>query len=952
MQIVGGLVDVIRPVLRSAEQLRRIGSGLGQGQDIYIVKRALGWLLGSLAGLCLLVSSGWAGSTSAPGGYQSFVDTSGQLTLNDILSNRYANLFVPSAEGGLRLSGAGSAIWVSVPLEHATTYLLELHNPSIARINVYLLQDDLLRVSHSAGMADPRSSIPLPHGGFAFPINVTDTEGKKLLVRLQNDYPITTHLTMVPLNEITRIHIRHQALQGILVGLMLAAALTALLLGTVRRAPLHLLLGLSALLFALSGLSGVGWALHNWAFLHGQTGNLVALAGFVVLAAVLHGAQPIPGTSGGRSERIGVLLAGGLLVAVSIAQPATVQTLLTATRIALPLLMLSLVAIAVLRREAVDLLFGVASLLLLASWLVEYLLGVPPHGVTHHLMDLLLWSALLCYSWSLFRRQQRTTLRQLQQRHTEASVGDQRRARARFLARISHEIRTPMNGVLGMSELLLDTALSAKQRDYVQTIHSSGNDLLDLINDILDLSRLESGQLVLEQSRFDLHSLIDDCLTNCRNRLNHRPIELISFIQPDVPKMMEGDPARLRQIIMSLLNNANVNTDEGEILLVAAMEKQADGPQLLRLAIQDTGHPMSEESRNSLLEAAAPAGHLVDMLERQGQLSLYISQQLVRRMRGQVGIKESSEQGNTLWVMLPADFVESPAEVDLPGHCLADRNILIVDDNATCRKVLQQQASAWQMAARTASSGREALAMLRAQANLNSPFDILLVDQSMPGMSGLELASKIKDDPLISGELLIIMLTGVNQLPSRIVARNAGIRRVLNKPVSGYTLRTTLVDEWLQHSERNRNTAAVEESPREKPDTDFFQVLVAEDNAISSRVIQGMLAKLKVPCDAVDDGEKAIQAVQQGAYDLVLMDCEMHGMDGFTATECIRQWEQQHAMAPVPIIALTAHILPEHRERARLAGMNGHMAKPIDLAQLKALLDYWIKHQTPAGSNH
>ena len=914
------------------------------------MKRTLGWLLSSMLGLCLLVSTGWANSSNAPIGYQSFVDTSGQLTLNDILSNRYANLFVPSAEGALKLPGAGAAIWVSVPLEHTTTYLLELHNPSIARINVYLLHHDLLRVSHAGGMADPYSSIPLPHGGFAFPINVNDTQGKKLLVRLQNDYPITTHLTMVPLNEITRIHIRHQALQGMLVGLMLAASLTALLLGTVRRQPLHLLLSLSGVLFALSGLSGVGWALHNWSFLHGQTGSLLALGGLFALASALHGAQPIPGTTGGAAERIGILLVGALLIAVSIAQPAAAQILLSVTRMALPLIMLSLIAVALLRRESVDLLFCIATSLLTASWLLVHILGLRPHGLTQHLGELLLWAALLCYSWSLLRRQQRNTLQQLQERHTEATVDDQRRSRARFLARISHEIRTPMNGVLGMSELLLDTALSAKQRDYVQTIHSSGNDLLNLINDILDLSRLESGQLVLEHSRFDLHALIDDCLVHCRNRLNHQPIELISFIQPEVPKLMEGDPTRLRQILMSLLNNANINTEEGEILLVAALEKQTEGPDLLRFAIQDTGHPISEEFRESLLEPAALTGHLADMLERQGQLSLYISQQLVRMMHGQVGIKDSSEQGNTVWVMLPAVFVETAAEADLQGHCLVDRNILIVDDNATCRKVLKQQASVWQMAPRTASTGREALAMLRAQANLSNPFDILLVDQSMPGMSGLELASKIKDDPLISNDLLIIMLTGVNQLPSRIVARNAGIRRVLNKPVAGYTLRTTLIDEWLQYSERHRTAAPIEEPLRELREVDF-QVLVAEDNAVSSRVIQGMLSKLKVPCEAVTDGEKAIRAVQQGNYDLVLMDCEMQGMDGFTATECIREWEQQHAIVPVPIIALTAHILPEHRERARLAGMNGHMAKPVDLAQLKALLDYWMERQTTAGSD-
>lgn len=909
------------------------------------MKRTLGVLLSALLGLWLLVGSCWASNAGAPEGYQSFVDTSGQLTLNDILSNRYANLFVPTAESPLKVPGAGAALWINVPLEHATTYLLELHNPSIARINVYLLQDDLLRVSHSSGIADPRASIPLPHGGFAFPVNVTERDGKKLLVRLQNDYPMTTHLTMVPLSEVTRVHIRHQSVQGILVGLLLGTALTALLLGTLRRDPLHLLLGISAALFALSGLTGVGWALHNWSFLHGQTGNLLSLAGFIVLSAGLHGAMPLPGTTGSRAERIIILVVGTLILSISIAQPASIQMVLSGLRIVLPGLMLVLIAVALVRRNPVDPLFTAGTLLLTSSWLLEQLLGLPPHGITQHLTDLLLWGSLLCYSWSQFRQQQAHTLIQIMQQHEQASAREHREARIRFLARISHELRTPMNGVLGMSELLLDTALSSKQRDYVQTIHSSGNDLLNLINDVLDLSRLESGQLTLEKMRFDLHSLIDDCLENCRTRLNHQPVELISFIHPDVPRSMEGDSARLRQIIMSLLNNANANTEEGEILLVVAAEEQADGSQTLRLVVQDTGHPMGAEARSSLLEAAAPTGLLVDMMERQGQLSLYISQQLVRMMGGQIGIKESSEQGNSIWITLPAELIDTPDDSSRQSQCLTDLNILIVDDNATCRKVLQQQASAWHMVPRTAASGREALAMLRAQANLNNPFDILLLDQSMPGMTGLELASKIKDDPLIGDDLLIIMLTGINQLPSRIIARNAGIRRVLNKPVSGYTLRTTLIDEWLQFKQRSRVTPAVEE-PGEASESDF-QVLVAEDNAISSRVIQGMLARLKVSCDAVNNGEKAVQAVQSGNYDLVLMDCEMQGMDGFTATRHIRDWEQRQAMSPVPIIALTAHILPEHRERARQAGMTGHMAKPVELAQLEALLNHWKASRRP-----
>lgn len=913
------------------------------------MKRTLGLLLGGLLGLCLLISTSWASEGHTPSAYQTFMDTSGQLSLNDILSNRYANLFVPNADGEFKLPGAGAALWVNLPLEHATTYLLELHNPSVSRINVYLLQDELLRVSHSAARTDARSSIPLPHGGYAFPINVTDTEGKRLLVRLQNDYPITTHLSLVPLHEVTGIHIRHQALQGSLLGLLLGTALTALLLGATRRSPLQLLLGLATGLFVVSSLTSVSWALYNWSFLHGHTGSLLHLAGLIVLAATLQGMQPAPGTSGGRKARIGILLVGAVLVATCIAQPSTIPVLESLMRIIIPAIMLLVVVTAWLRHEPTDPLFAMAGVLLGASWLLEELLGLPPHGMTQHLVHLLLWAALSCLSWSLFRRQNKAALRRVQRSHSEKTAIDLQHTRARFLSRLSHEIRTPMNGVLGMSELLLNTALSAKQRDYVQTIHSSGNDLLNLINDILDLSRLESGQLSLEHLRFDLHSLIDDCLENCRNRLSHNPVELISFIHPDVPQMMEGDPARLRQILMSLLKNAGTRTAAGEILLTAAVEQSAEGARSLRFVIQDSGRAMSAESRASLLETAAPSGALADLIERQGQLSLYISQQLIRRMGGEAGIKESSEKGNTVWLALPGNFVDSPAEPDQLGQCLIDRNVLIVDDNATCRKVLQQQTAAWQMSPRTASSGREALALLRAQANLDHPFDILLVDQSMPGMNGLELASKIKDDPLIGEELLVIMLSDVHQLPSRIVARNAGISRILHKPVSGYTLRSTLIDEWLQHSTAPRSSTPDEPALQQLPAADF-RVLIAEDNTVSGRVIEGMLSELSIPCDTVVNGEQALQAVQQGIYNLVLMDCEMQVMDGFTATEHIRQWEQQHGFAPVPIIALTAHILPEHRERARLSGMDGHMAKPIDLGQLHTLLAYWMKRSTEAGS--
>ncbi|WVM89469.1 response regulator [Halopseudomonas pachastrellae] len=506
-----------------------------------------------------------------------------------------------------------------------------------------------------------------------------------------------------------------------------------------------------------------------------------------------------------------------------------------------------------------------------------------------------------------------------------------------------------MNGVLGMSELLLDTALSAKQRDYVQTIHGSGNDLLNLINEIIDMSRLESGQLTLERVQFDLHALVNDCLDIYRIRAEAQGVELIGFVHPEVPRTLQGDPTRLRQVLMNLLANALHQTDSGEVLLVVGLEKRDNAPQL-RFAVQDTGENMPEEARDSLLNNDFKVTRFLDQSDTDGKLPLVITRQLIGMMHGQIGIKASGEQGNTVWFTLPATHLDNPAEeASAEGRSLVDRSILIVD-NATCRKVLQQQTTAWGMRAQSASSGREALATLRNQANLGNPFDIILLDQSMPGMSGVELASRIKDDAVLGNDLLIIMLTGINQVPSRVIARNAGIRRILSKPVAGYTLRTTLIDEWSQ-----RRAASSDSADRDQQETEQdsgmdgdYRVLIAEDNAISTKVILGMLAKLGVSATAVDNGARAVEAVQQQSFDLVLMDCEMPEMDGFTAAEQIRRWEQRSGTQPIPVIALTAHILPEHRERARKAGMNGHMAKPVELNQLREQLQHWraLKNDT------
>ena len=555
---------------------------------------------------------------------------------------------------------------------------------------------------------------------------------------------------------------------------------------------------------------------------------------------------------------------------------------------------------------------------------------------------------LFLYSLVLRSRQRERAHAQLHASRAEATSRAEQAGKAKFLARISHEIRTPMNGVLGMTELLLGTPLSAKQRDYVQTIHSSGNELLLLINEILDISALESGEIELDDVQFDLHALIEESLDIFRARAEQLGVELIGFIQPQVPRTISGDPGRLRQSLLNLLDHAFKQTDEGEVLLVAALERDNTPPRL-RIAVQDSGRPLSAAERDMLLSRQLHSRDYLDENHSDGYLGLIISRQLVDLMRGEFGIESGNQQGSTLWLSLPLDPASlNQASLD-PDLQLREARVLVVDDNETCRKVLLQQCSSWGLQASSAASGTEALALLRTKANLREYFDAVLLDYDMPGMNGLQLAARIKADPYINHDLLLIMLGGQSQAPSKLVARNAGISRILAKPVAGYTLKATLAEELG----RQRRGSAIPGSHRQPPALQVpagFRVLVAEDNSISTKVIQGMLGKLDLVPDLVSNGRDALRAMQNRHYDLVLMDCEMPVLDGFTATEQLRAWEAARQRPRTPVVALTAHILGEHRQRALEAGMDGHMAKPVELSQLRELVEHWIAHKEQQGA--
>lgn len=514
------------------------------------------------------------------------------------------------------------------------------------------------------------------------------------------------------------------------------------------------------------------------------------------------------------------------------------------------------------------------------------------------------------------------------------------RAKGEFLAKISHDIRTPMNGVLGMTELLLDTSLSPNQKEFANTIYTSGSSLLHILNDITDHSKIEAGGIELEYREFDLANLLAECLAFFRSRADEKNLELIIDVSPDMPNLVEGDAHRLHQVLINLLINAIDFTDSGHIIIQVHPDP-SNTPNLFRFEVIDTGTGITEQKRKALFkDLSLPANKAQSTYSKTG-LGLVIAKQLVEMMGGTIGVESKLGKGSRFWfTTLLRDCPESLITRPDYGDKLQGLRLLVVDDNAACRHVLEQQAKGWGMQVYCATNGKEALALARTQANIEEPLDIVILDHNMPGMSGLKLASKIKDDPLIKNDIICIMLTGLSIAPTLGMAREAGIRRVLTKPITGKVLKITLASELGHAAKDKEQKQSILHNPSKIDGP--IRILVAEDHHLSQKVIKGMLSKMGIQVHTVDNGLLAVKEAKSNAYDMILMDCDMPELDGFSATREIRQWEQNEGLQETPIIALTAHILDEHRQKGRECGMNAHLSKPVILAELQETITHWV----------
>ncbi|WP_298610626.1 response regulator [uncultured Thiothrix sp.] len=512
--------------------------------------------------------------------------------------------------------------------------------------------------------------------------------------------------------------------------------------------------------------------------------------------------------------------------------------------------------------------------------------------------------------------------------------------KTRFMANMSHELRTPIHGVMGSLDVLRETKLDERQATFINTAYSSCEVMLELVSNILDYSKIQSGQLSLEKIDFSPRALVEDIGQMMATMAQKKDLKVYCYAPVDIPELVFGDVVRIRQVLMNIASNAIKFTEKGEVLISLEVREITENEANLVFEIRDTGIGIPKAMQESIFESFVQVDGSINRRYGGTGLGLTIVKELVNIMAGRVWLTSIPEQGSQFWVELKLP-IKPVNTLEIDDDYLAGRYVLVVEDQQTHQTILKNYLKAWHARPIIANNGMEALQMLRNSIALNEPFSAIILERLLPEMDGKTLARSIRTDRHYD-RLPLIMLS--SQDLDKAEQHENGVNACICTPLKAKALKTLLIQQIRHKASLTPNQAAFLQQDQNIQDTHQAPaILLAEDNPINALIATTMLEGLPYRIDQVSNGKEAFYKATHYPYHLILMDINMPDMDGFSATQALREWEQANGLASVPIIALTANALKDDREKCLAAGLNDYLAKPVKKDEILKTVNHWLK---------